>query len=88
MCGRYYRRSDKQRITSAWLCAVDCMPAGQKRASLLETGNLGIDFGNQLGCVHAGQCNPSTFLNLSTTKPSHARVPMQKKPAERRRAQK
>lgn len=40
------------------------MAASQKRASLPETGYLGIDFGNQLGYVHVGQCNPYSLVNL------------------------
>jgi len=56
-------------LATAWFRAVDCMAAGQKCAGLLETGNLGIDFGNQLGCVHAGQCNPERLFNLATTAP-------------------
>lgn len=31
---------------------------------MLETGYFGIDFGNQLRCVHVGQCNPNSFVNL------------------------
>jgi len=64
------------------------MTAGQKCARLLETRYLGIDFGNQLGCVHAGQCNPERLFNLATTEPSKAWPSTQKKPAKRRRAPK
>jgi len=64
------------------------MAAGEKCAGLLETGYLGIDFGNQLGCVHAGQCNAERPFNLATTEASNAWQPMQKEPAERRRARK
>jgi len=40
------------------------MLSRQQCPGLLEARYLGIDFGNQLGCVHIGQGNPNRFVNL------------------------
>ena len=34
---------------------------------MLQARNLRIDLGNQLGCVHAGQCNSTPRVTRSTT---------------------
>ena len=51
-------------LSAASIGAAIYTLASQERTGLLEAGDLGIDFGNQLGCVHVGQCNPDSLGNL------------------------